>query len=367
MQPTDGLVRDAVVTDTGGPITVPVGDVTKGHVFNVLGETLDVPTSSLKITERWGIHRDPPPFDQLESRTEILETGIKVLDLLTPYVRGGKIGLFGGAGRGQDRADPGDDHPGGQELRRGLGVRGRGRADPRGQRPVHRDDRVQRHQGHRAGLRPDGRAAGHPAAGRPVRAHDGRVLPGRAGPGRAAVHRQHLPVHPGGLGGVHAARPDAVGGGLPADAGRRDGRAAGADHLHPRPLDHVHAGHLRARGRHHRPGAAYRVRPPGRDHGAVPGDHPEGDLPRGGPARLDLADPERGVRRAGALRRGARGAADPAAVQGAAGHHRDPRHRRAVRGGPGHRAARAADRAVPVPPHVRGRSSSPGSPGCSSR
>jgi F-type H+/Na+-transporting ATPase subunit beta len=101
MQPTDGLVRDAVVTDTGGPITVPVGDVTKGHVFNVLGETLDVPTSSLKITERWGIHRDPPPFDQLESRTEILETGIKVLDLLTPYVRGGKIGLFGGAGVGK--------------------------------------------------------------------------------------------------------------------------------------------------------------------------------------------------------------------------------------------------------------------------
>jgi F-type H+-transporting ATPase subunit beta len=101
MQPTDGLVRDAAVTDTGGPITVPVGDVTKGHVFNVLGETLDVPTASLEITERWGIHRDPPAFDQLEARTEILETGIKVLDLLTPYVRGGKIGLFGGAGVGK--------------------------------------------------------------------------------------------------------------------------------------------------------------------------------------------------------------------------------------------------------------------------
>jgi F-type H+-transporting ATPase subunit beta len=101
MQPTDGLVRDAAVTDTGGPISVPVGDVTKGHVFNVLGETLDVPTSSLQVTERWGIHRNPPPFDQLEPRTEILETGIKVLDLLTPYVRGGKIGLFGGAGVGK--------------------------------------------------------------------------------------------------------------------------------------------------------------------------------------------------------------------------------------------------------------------------
>ena len=101
MQPTDGLVRGATVTDTGGPITVPVGDVTKGHVFNVLGETLDVPTAMLKITDRWPIHRDPPPFDQLEPRTEILETGIKVLDLLTPYVRGGKVGLFGGAGVGK--------------------------------------------------------------------------------------------------------------------------------------------------------------------------------------------------------------------------------------------------------------------------
>jgi F-type H+-transporting ATPase subunit beta len=101
MQPTDGLVRGATVTDTGGPISVPVGDVTKGHVFNVLGEPLDVPASSLKVTERWGIHRDPPAFDKLESRTEILETGIKVLDLLTPYVKGGKIGLFGGAGVGK--------------------------------------------------------------------------------------------------------------------------------------------------------------------------------------------------------------------------------------------------------------------------
>jgi F-type H+/Na+-transporting ATPase subunit beta len=101
MKPTDGLTRGAVVTDTGGPISVPVGDVTKGHVFNVLGQPLDVPAASLEVTERWGIHRDPPAFDQLEPRTEILETGIKVLDLLTPYVKGGKIGLFGGAGVGK--------------------------------------------------------------------------------------------------------------------------------------------------------------------------------------------------------------------------------------------------------------------------
>src|SRR5579862_1703217 len=73
MQPTDGLVRGAEVTSTGAPIEVPVGDVTKGHVFNALGESLDVPTSSLDITERWPIHRDPPPLDQLEPRTQMLD------------------------------------------------------------------------------------------------------------------------------------------------------------------------------------------------------------------------------------------------------------------------------------------------------
>jgi F-type H+/Na+-transporting ATPase subunit beta len=101
MQPTDGLIRGAGVTDTGGPISVPVGDVVKGHVWNALGESLDVPTASLQITERHGIHGKAPAFDQLESKTEMLETGIKVIDLLTPYVQGGKIGLFGGAGVGK--------------------------------------------------------------------------------------------------------------------------------------------------------------------------------------------------------------------------------------------------------------------------
>ena len=101
MQPTDGLVRGADVRDTGDSITVPVGDVTKGHVWNTLGIPLDVPESSLDITERWSIHRQPPAFDQLESKTEVFWTGIKVIDLLTPYVKGGKIGLFGGAGVGK--------------------------------------------------------------------------------------------------------------------------------------------------------------------------------------------------------------------------------------------------------------------------
>ena len=101
MQPTDGVVRGTAVRDTGSPIMVPVGDVTKGHVWNTLGVPLDVPESSLDIKERWSIHRQAPAFDQLESKTEVFSTGIKVIDLLTPYVKGGKIGLFGGAGVGK--------------------------------------------------------------------------------------------------------------------------------------------------------------------------------------------------------------------------------------------------------------------------
>ncbi len=102
LKPTDGLVRGGTVSDTGAPISVPVGDVTKGHVFNVTGEVLNAkPGEKIEVTERWPIHRQPPAFDQLESKTQMFETGIKVIDLLTPYVLGGKIGLFGGAGVGK--------------------------------------------------------------------------------------------------------------------------------------------------------------------------------------------------------------------------------------------------------------------------
>jgi F-type H+-transporting ATPase subunit beta len=101
LQPTDGLVRGAEVTDTGSSITVPVGNVTLGHVFDTLGRPLDTTEDKLDIQERWSIHRQPPPFDELESKTEMFATGIKVIDLLTPYVVGGKIGLFGGAGVGK--------------------------------------------------------------------------------------------------------------------------------------------------------------------------------------------------------------------------------------------------------------------------
>jgi len=99
MQPTDGLTRGASVQDTGAPIAVPVGDATKGHVFNALGQPLDV--ESVDADTYWPIHRPSPAFDQLESKTEMFVTGIKVIDLLAPYVQGGKIGMFGGAGVGK--------------------------------------------------------------------------------------------------------------------------------------------------------------------------------------------------------------------------------------------------------------------------
>ncbi len=102
MKPTDGLVRGGQITDTGGPITVPVGDATLGKVFNTTGDVLNLAEGeTFEPAERWGIHRKAPAFDQLESKTQMFETGIKVIDLLTPYVQGGKIGLFGGAGVGK--------------------------------------------------------------------------------------------------------------------------------------------------------------------------------------------------------------------------------------------------------------------------
>lgn len=102
LKPTDGLARSAPVTDTGAPVTVPVGDITKGHVFNVTGDVLNLEEGeTLEVTGRRPIHRQPPTFDQLEVCTEMFETGIKVIDLLTPHVQGDKIGLFGGAGVGK--------------------------------------------------------------------------------------------------------------------------------------------------------------------------------------------------------------------------------------------------------------------------
>jgi F-type H+-transporting ATPase subunit beta len=101
MDTTDGLSRGTEVIDTGAPITVPVGDVTLGRIFNLLGEPIDLGADIPADTERWPIHREAPSVEALTPTTEMFETGIKVIDLLAPYAKGGKVGLFGGAGVGK--------------------------------------------------------------------------------------------------------------------------------------------------------------------------------------------------------------------------------------------------------------------------
>ncbi len=101
MSSTDGLTRGMEAVDTGAAISIPVGDGVLGRIFNVLGETVDHDPAEVKVNEHWPIHRAAPKFDELAPETNILETGIKVVDLIAPYVKGGKIGLFGGAGVGK--------------------------------------------------------------------------------------------------------------------------------------------------------------------------------------------------------------------------------------------------------------------------
>ena len=176
-------------------------------------------------------------------RPRILVTGIKVVGPAGALRQGRQDRPVRRRRRRQDRADHGTDQQRGAGARRLFGVRRRRRARPRGQRPLSRDDRVRRQQGPeeeqrldrrlevRAGVRPDERAAGRARPRRPLRPDRRRALP-RPGPGRAVLRRQHLPLHPGRLGSVGAARPHSVGGRLSADARDRHGRAAGAHHHH---------------------------------------------------------------------------------------------------------------------------------------
>jgi F-type H+-transporting ATPase subunit beta len=217
---------------------MPVGKATLGRILNVVGEPVDE-KGPVKATEHWPIHRAPPTFTEQDVRVQIFETGIKVVDLLCPYTRGGKTGLFGGAGVGKtvlltELIRNAAIEKGGFSVFAGVGER-----NPRGERPV---QGVPRGRGHQprpagevaggAGVRPDERAARRPGPRGPVGSDHRRVLPRRRGTGRAPLRRQHLPLHPGGLGGVGAPRPHPQRGGLPADAVHRDGRPPGAHHLH---------------------------------------------------------------------------------------------------------------------------------------
>ncbi len=355
MQATDGLVRGAEVIDTGGPIKVPVGNVTKGHVFNVLGETLDVDTASLEINERWSIHRDPPHFDQLEPRTEILETGIKVLDLLTPYVKGGKIGLFGGAGVGktvliQEMITRVAKNFGGVSVFAGVGERTREGNDlfiEMTESNVIKDTALvfgQMDEPPGIRLRVGLSALTMAEYFRDVQGQDvllfidnifrftqaGSEVSTLLGRMPSAVGYQ--PTLADEMGQLQERITSTRGHSITS----MQAIYVPADDITD-PAPHTTFAHLDATTVLSRAIT---------EKGIFPAVDPLDSTSR-------ILDAE--VRRPGALRRGPGGAADPAAVQGAAGHHRAARHRRAVRGGPGHGQAGAADRALPVPPDVRGR------------
>ncbi len=176
MDTTDGLARGTEVVDTGGPITVPVGEATLGRIFNLLGEPIDL-GEPVVTEERWPIHRDAPDVENLTPTTEMLETGIKVVDLLAPYAKGGKVGLFGGAGVGKtviimELINNIAKQHGGLSAFCGVGERTR-----EGNELWNEMKESGRARQDDARVRADERAARSPHARRPVRPHDGRVLP----------------------------------------------------------------------------------------------------------------------------------------------------------------------------------------------
>jgi len=232
MDSTDGLTRGQEVRDTGEGITIPVGEATLGRIMNVVGEPVDE-RGPIVASKRYPIHREAPKFTDQETQVQAFETGIKVVDLLAPYQRGGKIGLFGGAGVGKtviimELINNVAKQHGGVSVFGGVGERTR-----EGNEPLHRD----------AGVEALGRESGH-LAGRPRLRADERAPRRRARVGLSALtaaeyfatrrertfplHRQHLPLRAGELGGLGAARPHAVGGRLPADPRNRHRRAADA-------------------------------------------------------------------------------------------------------------------------------------------
>jgi len=275
MDSTDGLRRHMRVTPLGRAISMPVGDQIKGRLMNVTGESIDG-MRGLDRTGEASIHREPPKFDELATSQEVLYTGIKVIDLLEPYVKGGKIGLFGGAGVGKTVlimelinniakghngfsvfAGVGERTREGNDLLREMiesGVIRYGEAFKKSMEEGHWDlskvdyDEVAKSQ---ATLvfgqmnEPPGARKSVALSGLTV-AESFRDSGGEGVARHPLLHRQHLPFHAGRFGGFGPAGAHALGRGLPADAGHRDGPDAGAHHLDQTRVDHLGAGGLRA-------------------------------------------------------------------------------------------------------------------------
>ena len=355
MQPTDGVVRGSEVVSTGAPISVPVGDAVKGHVFNVLGDPMDVDVSELGDPVRWPIHRDSPAYDQLEPKTEMFETGIKVIDLLAPYVRGGKVGMFGGAGVGktviiQEMIRRVAKNFGGVSVFAGVGERTREGNDlflEMEESGVLEDTALvfgQMDEPPGCRMRVALSALTMAEYFRDEQNQD--VLLFIDNIFRFTQAGQEVSTLLGRM-------PSAVG--YQPTLADEMGELAGAHHLDARQLDHQPAGRLRPGRRHHRPGAAHHLRAPRRDDGPVALDLRARHLPGGRPAGLDQPHPGRALPRRRALPHRSARQGGPAALQGPPGHHRDSRHRRARRGGQGPRRSGPAHPAVPVAAVLRRR------------
>ena len=217
MDSTDGIARGIDVVDTGAPITVPVGQPTLGRLWNVIGEPIDKGEDVAPGTERWPIHRDPPEFKELSPQMEVFVTGMKVIDLVAPFVRGGKVGLFGGAGLGktvliQELIHNVAREHGGLSVFAGVGERTREGNDlwleMTESGVIEKTALVYGQMNKPPGARLRVALAALTMAEyfREQR------------PGRAPLHRQHLPLRSGWLGGLGAARAHAERRGLPADA-----------------------------------------------------------------------------------------------------------------------------------------------------
>ena len=196
MSSTDGLVRGLEVLDTGHPIMMPVGNETLGRIWNVMGEPVDEKPMP-DVTGYMPIHRPAPDYDQLSTKTEIFETGIKAIDLIEPFIKGGKTGLFGGAGVGktviiQELINNLAQEHGGTSVFTGVGERTREGTDL-----FLEMQRLRRYQQDLLGLRPDERTAGSASARRPRWSDLKLSTSASRGPGRAFVRGQYLPLHPG--------------------------------------------------------------------------------------------------------------------------------------------------------------------------
>ncbi len=353
-KPTDGLPRGATVRNTGRGVTVPVGDAVLGHVFNVVGEPLD--TDSIgEAEDHWDIHRDPPDFEDLEPSVQMFETGIKVIDLLEPYVQGGKIGLFGGAGVGktvliQEMIHRVAQQHGGVSVFAGVGERTREGTD------------LWLEMQETGVIEKAALVYGQMDEPPGVRLRVGLSALTMAEYFRDVKNQDVLLFVDNIFRFVQAG----------SEVSTLLGRMPSAVGYQPTLADEM--GELQERitsTRGHSITSMQAVYVPADDYTdpapfttfthldattelsrqIVVARH----LPGRRPARLDEQHPGARDRGRAPLRRRPSGPGDPPALPRPPGHHRHPRHRRALRGGPGGRVAGTQDPALPVPAVLRGR------------